>query len=191
MTNWDYTVGQSRRLFREGKPPARHAEKAWRHSLLADERHAKARRKICLHRQGIVALVGPRGTGKTQIAVEEMCCAAHHGLSSLYCKAHDMFVALRSGFSGESDYVQQSAKFIRPRLLVIDEVAVRRESDWEQEELTNLIDSRYDNMRFTIIIANLVPDELASSMGRSIMSRLEETGAVIECDWRSFRCSTS
>jgi len=42
-------------------------------------------------------------------------------------------------------------------------------------------------MNDTILTCNLGTEELAASLGPSIVSRMEEGGGVIECNWPSFR----
>ena len=77
--------------------------------------------------------------------------------------------------------------FIQPRLLVLDEVQVRNDTVWEDNALTYLLDRRYGEQRSTILISNLSVDSFVKSIGDSIVSRLEESGAVIVCNWESFR----
>ena len=74
-------------------------------------------------------------------------------------------------------------------LLVLDEIQVRSDTEWENSVLTDLIDSRYAAVRSTLLIANLERSALAASLGDSVASRLEETGTIIPCDWPSFRRS--
>ncbi len=144
----------------------------------------------------IVALIGPRGTGKTQMA-----CAASHDIvsrkveagwntgSCLYLRAYDLFMQLKATY-GDGKQGDEGGVFLAassPALLVLDEVQVRNDSRWEGNCLTHLLDSRYGNCKSTILISNLMLDEFIASMGDSIMDRLTETGRIIVCDWPSFR----
>lgn len=138
----------------------------------------------------LVVLLGGRGTGKTQMAVDMI----RHSIDVMqakpaarYVRAMDVFIALKDGYrSGlsEGDIIHD---FTRPSLLVIDEAHERSESAWENRVLTHIVDVRYGEMRDTVLIANSKPEDLDSALGPSIVSRLNETGAVIVCDWPSFR----
>ena len=135
----------------------------------------------------MIALLGLRGCGKTQLAVELMRESCHLGKSARYTTAMDIFIDIRDAYKLQKSERSVLLGFERPSLLVIDEAQERGESSWEDRMLTALIDSRYSQRRDTIIISNLKRDDFLSSMGSSIVSRMIETGGVIECDWPSFR----
>jgi DNA replication protein DnaC len=73
--------------------------------------------------------------------------------------------------------------------LAIDEIQVRGGKPFEDNLLTNLIDDRYSAMRPTLLMANLPHEELTETLGASIVDRVTENGAVIHCDWPSFRAN--
>ena len=77
--------------------------------------------------------------------------------------------------------------YVRPRLLVIDEIQERGGSDWEDRLLTHIIDRRYGQMKDTILIGNLTREEFECAMGASVCDRLTETGGMIVCNWPTFR----
>lgn len=134
------------------------------------------------------ALIGRRGTGKTQMASSVIQRACEGGISSLYCKAMDFFINLKATY-GNQDATEQAvfSKHKIPNLLVIDEIQVRSESEWENNALTHLIDKRYDAMKSTIFIGNLKPNSLKDCVGESVYSRLTEIGGVMDCNWESLR----
>jgi len=136
---------------------------------------------------GTVALVGKRGTGKTQMAAELVKSATRGlGKSAWYTRADDLFDAMRAEFDGKGrgKIMQRAA---RVGLLVIDELQVRFDSAFEDRELTRLIDKRYGSMLPSVLIANLTPEAFWESVGPSIGDRMREGGTVIVCDWGSFR----
>jgi DNA replication protein DnaC len=142
----------------------------------------------------IVALIGPRGTGKTQLAVASaipqfQADAWNDDKFPLYVKLADVFREIRDTYRDNSidSEIRVFARYRTPPLLVIDEAHERAETEFENRTLTQIIDARYDALRQTIIIANLTRAEMAKSMGPSIVSRLHECGLVIDCDWPSFR----
>ena len=72
-------------------------------------------------------------------------------------------------------------------MLILDEVQERGNTAWEDRILTHILDRRYGAMVPTIIIANLTESALVECLGDSIISRLTETGGVIEIDGPSHR----
>jgi DNA replication protein DnaC len=77
--------------------------------------------------------------------------------------------------------------FRRPSLLVLDELGKRGQSDWENTLLCELIDCRYRDMRDTILLSNQNQSGFEASVDDSIVSRINETGGIVECTWPSFR----
>jgi DNA replication protein DnaC len=74
--------------------------------------------------------------------------------------------------------------------LIIDEAQVRGETKFEDDLLTTLIDKRYDGVRATMLITNLGRKEFAATLSPSIISRIEQIGCGIECNWQSYRTKT-
>ena len=138
----------------------------------------------------LVALIGPRGTGKTQLAVELI---RRHVADSdkpwpVYARAIEIFMWLRESFGPANRTEAEAVRaFTAPKLLVIDEAHERGGSDWENRLLTYIIDVRYAEMRDTILVSNETLAGFKAAIGSSIYSRLTETGGVIVCDWPSFR----
>lgn len=153
------------------------------------------------HRLGegfLFILCGSRGGGKTQIATSLACDEIERMKLfwkryreiqwPLYSTARGLFLEIRATYgNSDSDESQILRRFVEPHLLVIDETQERGNTEWEDMALTDIIDKRYGMQRDTIIISNLTRAELPAALGPSIISRLHETGEVIECNWPSFR----
>ena len=135
------------------------------------------------------AICGTRGNGKTQMAVEAMKHATQLGMSARYVAATEFFAAIKATYRKDwsETEIQVIERFRKPRLLVIDEIGKRGESDWENNLLFLLLDKRYADMTDTIVVANLDSDKMGENLGPSIASRLGETGGLIECTWASRR----
>ena len=154
---------------------------------------------------GIIVCYGRRGTGKTQIAVEiarnaklphsekpraEWTMQSHPEYRpALYVKAMEIFIDLKNSFQRPSAPSEKAIieKLASAAFLVIDEAHVRGETKYEDDKLTHIIDKRYDAMRPTMLITNLQRKEFAAQLSPSILSRIEEQGGGIECNWESFR----
>lgn len=136
----------------------------------------------------LVALVGKRGPGKTQIAQQVILAANATHRTALYTRAMSIFLDVRATYAdddlAELDVIK---KYRAPQMLVIDEMQERGETPWEDRILNHLIDLRYGDMTDTLLIANLTPKAFQASVGESIADRLRETGGIVECTWESMR----
>lgn len=164
-----------------------------------------------LDAKGLVIMLGNRGTGKTQMAAaysKEFCCREHnktrYGLTRsdgtyaspslynipdvvIYTTAMDMLIDLRSH---QTDKCKETiAKYTDIPLLIVDEIQVRSETEWERDMLTAVIDKRYGAVKATLLIGNVKPSELVGVLGSSIVDRSNDGGGIINCDWPSFRGS--
>ncbi|MEY5019444.1 MAG: hypothetical protein RLZ22_532, partial [Verrucomicrobiota bacterium] len=136
---------------------------------------------------GIVGIVGNRGTGKTQLAAEIIKDLEPD--RAIYTTAMGLFLRIRATFDKEAKETQDGIvrELSRTPLLVIDEMQERAESAWENQMLTHIIDGRYGNERPTILISNLTAEELAESLGHSIVDRMHETGGIFAVTGTSHR----
>ena len=159
----------------------------------------------------LMILVGPKGTGKTQIAVNQACdiiAQVRRGVAGQwtegrYHPAHDVpedtwprytkacaiFEDVRASFQEDQSDSEKRimASYRRPSLLIVDEAQERGNTDFEDRTLTRIVDDRYAQMLDTLLIANLRREDLVKNLGTSIISRMHECGEVFECDWPSFR----
>ncbi len=137
----------------------------------------------------ILALIGQRGTGKTQMAVELIERSIAQEKRAEYCLAMDFFLKVKATYcqdaaEDEGDVIR---RFAAPKLLIIDEIQERAESQWEDRLMTHLINKRYNDVKDTLLISNLTKGEFIESVGSSVASRLVETGGICTCNWESFR----
>ncbi len=137
---------------------------------------------------GIAALLGNRGSGKTQVAVCIMAnyLATERG-SVRYTTACEMFQFITETYGGKQSTTWATDAFMRPALLVIDDCHERRDTQNEDQILTQIIDHRYRHERGTLLISNQRPDAFTRSMGPSITSRIWERGVVIQLPDVDFR----
>jgi len=137
----------------------------------------------------ILALCGAQGRGKTQLAVEAIKTNSAKLKTSKFSTAMDFFIALKASYDPEERDSESGVitRFSKPRLLVLDEMDERGETEWENRLLFHMVNRRYNNMTDTILISRRTYPEFEQSIGKSIASRLMETGGHIDCDWESFR----
>lgn len=136
----------------------------------------------------LMALRGIRGNGKTQLAVELIRHNAGQRRSSRFCTAMEFFMEIKAGYrKDERSEKSILDEFCKPFLLVIDEIGQRSESEWENRLIYEMINRRYNDMKDTLLISNQEEAQMVTALGPSIVSRMNETGGVIPCEWESFR----
>jgi DNA replication protein DnaC len=125
-----------------------------------------------------VLLVGPTGVGKTgnACAALQAVIEAHYPAEVLFVKFRTLLRQLRPG--GDLSAVDFN-RICSCGLLCLDDVGAEKGSEWAEEQLLEIVDTRYDNLRSTLMTANALPATLAEEVGNRAASRLGETSRVI------------
>jgi len=150
-----------------------------------------------------IAMLGTRGNGKTQMAVEllwrticnyDFDMKQYHAQQRLpligrYVRAREIGMALRETFKSGATLSERQVleSFIAPHLLVIDECQERPDTDFEQKSLVYIMDRRYGDCKPTIMIANMNTPQFTEMMGASIVDRMKQGGGILPFKWDSFR----
>lgn len=134
-------------------------------------------------------MMGNMGTGKTHLAVGLMRVATRtHNVKARYVTAPALFSRIRASYSGngetEADIL---AEFSDAPLLVLDEIGVGKGSDNELNLIYALLGRRYDECRPTVIITNLMSEDLKAWLGERVVDRLRDTSPVVLFNWDSYR----
>lgn len=148
----------------------------------------------------IVLLYGGYGSGKTRMAYEiaRNCSpprstfkrAGHEErYPAVYWTALNLFRAIKSTFHSESTQSQKTIydDSAEASLLVIDEYHQRGRTEWEDLELTGIIDQRYQLGKPTILISNLNRKDFAAQLSPAVIDRIRENGLGLHFHWESFR----
>ena len=102
-------------------------------------------------------LYGPVGTGKTYYAA----CIANklidNGYSVLMTNFPTLTNKLQGMYEGKQEYISSLNKY---DLLILDDLGAERQSEYMQELVFNVIDSRYRTGLPVIITTNLTADEI-------------------------------
>jgi hypothetical protein len=140
-----------------------------------------------------VALIGTRGAGKTQIGDFILRTGINRGMRSKFISVTRLFMEVKATYSKapKESEIQVIDRFIRYKLLVIDEVSRRPEKDWNDQLLFEILNARYNAQHGTLLISNETKEGFAAAIGSSIIDRMTETGGIIECNWASFRKPTN
>lgn len=132
---------------------------------------------------GIFALIGERGTGKTQLACSILGYRYYvHNDSVFYTTVNDLVQSLIGSASGGNTTGEKLfvGNYVKPKVLVIDAFEIRKNSEFEIREINNLIDKRYGYPeKVTFLISNDTEDSLMEFLGESAISRMNETGGFL------------
>ena len=167
--------------------PKRYRQPEWSPDDPGEWREPYTKARAVLKEGGILSLVGGRGSGKTRLAIE--VARRMDAKGTRYMAAMDVFLRLQACYrpAATETEVVVLQQLSRCRVLILDEIQERGNSEWEDRILTHLIDKRYGSMLPTVLIANLKPDELKKRLGPSIMDRMAEGGGLLEITGTSHR----
>jgi DNA replication protein DnaC len=107
-----------------------------------------------------------------------------------YANVYDIFAEVKSTYSknSEESEIDIIRKYTDCGLLVIDEVGVQAGTDFESNLIFRIINKRYEDMKPTFLISNLIISDLESYIGQRTVDRFHENhGAVFVFDWGSHR----
>ena len=127
------------------------------------------------------------GNGKTSWACKIMSqyfrkVAFKSGLENegLYIYLPTFLEDLRTSYDGEQDpdFLELLGMVKKCRLLIVDDIGAERSSEWVNERLLSIINTRVTQGLSTIYTSNISLDELGKRMGERIKSRI--IGSVTE-----------
>jgi DNA replication protein DnaC len=136
-------------------------------------------------------LLGKPGTGKTHLAAaiawQVMQCTA---ATVVYRTVGGILQYIKGSYDSSAEYTEAEAyaSLVKPALLIIDEVGATKPTEFEQATLFAIINGRYEEQRPTVVVSNLMPEELPAVLGERSVDRLREGGGIgLVFDWESAR----
>ena len=144
-----------------------------------------------------LCLIGPPGIGKTHIAVSILRrLVEQKHVQGLFYDVRDLLRVIRSTYNP----VVRTAEMdiLRPvmtaELLVLDDLGAEKPSEWVEETMNLIVNTRYNERRPTIFTTNYedLPDEgeidtLKARVGFRLHSRLHEMCEFLEYDGGDYR----
>ena len=120
-----------------------------------------------------LVLFGPVGVGKTGAAVAACRFACSHRLSVKFASTVDLLAWLRPG--GPDGVLDDMVDVDR---LIVDDLGAEKRSEWTDEQMYRLLNSRWLEERPTVVTSNLTPEALEVHVGPRLFSRIVGSDAV-------------
>ncbi|MBA3420857.1 MAG: ATP-binding protein [Thermoleophilaceae bacterium] len=120
---------------------------------------------------------GPRGTGKTTLAMLVSLHALRAQRAVAIYTVPQLLAEIRKTYDDDSrhDYLDLTSRLASVDLLHLEDMAVARTNDWVLEQLYTIINDRYQDERSVIFTADVEqPPDLAQHVGERTYSRLIE-----------------
>lgn len=123
-------------------------------------------------------VIGSNGTGKTLMAYQCELDLRQAGVDARHIQALELFDVIRSRMAHDGDALRYTLdRFGRPEALFIDEMDKSYGSQTEYLYFSSLIDSRYCDMKQTVLFGNFRDwQEVIGRIGQSNFDRLSQKG---------------
>ncbi|HEO8934552.1 TPA: ATP-binding protein [Serratia marcescens] len=170
-------------------------------NYVPDCEEAKRALKVCqayaskwperLQRGGGLVMCGKPGTGKNHLALAiAKSVIESHQSPAAFTTALKIAREYKSTWSKTSTRTEDEVirQFTRPDLLIIDEIGVQFGSEAEKLIMFEIINTRYERMRPTILISNQSKEELSAFIGERVIDRMNDGGGcTLAFTWDSYR----
>jgi DNA replication protein DnaC len=132
---------------------------------------------------------GNTGNGKTHLAAAIANELKAYGKIVVFISMPDLLAKIKATFNKKNDESEsQIMKALQKcDLLIIDDIAAEKASDWVQEIVFRIVDGRYKNTKPIFVTSNLEPKELAEKIGKRAYDRLIEISQPIKNEATSYR----
>ena len=140
--------------------------------------------------------IGPPGIGKTHVAVSVLREVVLKGMRGVYYDTRSLLSAIRSTYNPvtRASEAEVLDRVMRAELLVLDDLGAERLTDWVEETMHLIVNTRYNENRPTVFTTNYDDvadledlDSLLFRVGHRLHSRLREMCEFLEYEGPDYR----
>ena len=142
-------------------------------------------------------LEGPPGVGKTHLAVAVLKQIVEStGARGIYYDTRDLLRVIRATYdpSIRTTELEVLGPVMTADLLVLDDLGAEKTSEWVEETMNLIVNTRYNQRRVTLFTSNYLdipddtdPNALLFRIGARMRSRLHEMCEFLEMDGADYR----
>ncbi len=142
-------------------------------------------------------LLGPPGVGKTHLAIAVLKQVIRtKGARGLFYDTRDLLRVIRSTYDPvvRTTEIEVLRPVMTAELLVLDDLGAEKTSEWVEETLNLIVNTRYNERRTTLFTSNYDdkpdhtdPDSLLCRIGFRMRSRLHEMCEFLNLDGADYR----
>lgn len=143
-----------------------------------------------------LCLIGPHGIGKTHLAVAAMRTVLAGGSQAVFYEVSDLLRLIRSTYNPVTKTAEMEVlqPLLTAQLLVLDDVGKEKTSEWVEETMTFIVNTRYNHRLTTIFTSNYEDnpdaealDSLRVRVGSRMYSRIHEMCDFVEYGGADYR----
>jgi DNA replication protein DnaC len=128
--------------------------------------------------RGWLVITGPKGCGKTHLAVAIAKERLSFGDTVLMQTVPDLLDNLRSSYKSDTGFEQALSLVQRVDLLVLDDYGAESSTPWAREKLFQAINYRYNDDLPTVITSNLLDLAALAEVDTRIASRMSDAATA-------------
>ena len=137
---------------------------------------------------GLVIVTGNAGIGKTMAGTWFGVWYSIYRMRAMYWTVPSLMSDQKTWFGTKGDRGEEPFAAAKScALLVIDQLKAEAGTMYDNNELAEIIDQRYQDMRPTIVLTNVAKAKLAEVLPYHIVDRTRDGGALIELQGKSLR----
>jgi len=149
-----------------------------------------------IRQQGLL-FVGHSGVGKTHIAIAILRAVVEKTkTNALFCETGKLLTSIKNSY--DPVVRMSTSSLLQPVMeapfLVLDDLGAERPTDWVEETMNLIVNTRYSERRMTLFTSNYAdvpdiddPNSLLCRIGFRMRSRLQEMCKTVEIDAADFR----
>jgi DNA replication protein DnaC len=141
-------------------------------------------------------LMGPVGVGKTHLSVAILRGLLEKGINCLFYESGALLKEIQNSYNpvSKTSELRVLAPVFEAEVLVLDELGASRPTDWVQETLYHVINTRYNDKKLTIFTTNYLDarrtpadETLEDRIGVRLRSRLYEMCKTVFIEGDDYR----